>query len=68
VPFVDRGLALSGTIYPAPKAAPADKDGSKPAADGAVPAVNPPPTAAFFVGGSWSAPYISPIHPPMMPE
>jgi AsmA protein len=73
VPFVDRGLALSGTIYPAPKAAPANKDAAKPAGDAAQPATTPPPaetrpTAAFFVGGSWSAPYISPIYPSMMPE
>jgi AsmA protein len=68
VPFVDRGLALSGMIHPAPKPAPAVKDGSKPAGDDAAPAVDSPPTAAFFVGGSWSAPYISPIHPSTMPE
>ncbi|MBN9065467.1 MAG: AsmA family protein, partial [Rhizobiales bacterium] len=74
VPFVDRGLALSGTIYPVPKPAPASKDATKPAGDAAqqapapAPATDTRPTAAFFVGGSWSAPYISPIYPSMMPE
>jgi AsmA protein len=74
VPFVDRGLALSGTIYPVPKPAPASKDAAKPAGDAAqqaptpAPATDTRPTAAFFVGGSWSAPYISPIYPSMMPE
>jgi AsmA protein len=71
VPFVDRGLALSGTIYPTPKPAPASKDAAKPADDPAqpaAPATDTRPTAAFFVGGSWSAPYISPIYPSMMPE
>jgi AsmA protein len=70
VPFVDRGLALSGTIYPAPKPAPAGKDDAKAQAGGAQPApiVDPRPTAAFFVGGSWSAPYISPVYPSTMPE
>jgi AsmA protein len=70
VPFVDRGLALSGTIYPAPKPAAAGKEDAKPKTDGAQPepAVDPRPTAAFFVGGSWSAPYISPVYPSTMPE
>jgi AsmA protein len=71
VPFVDHGLALSGTIYPVPKPAPAGKDAAKPAVDPAqpaAPATDTRPTAAFFVGGSWSAPYISPIYPSMMPE
>jgi AsmA protein len=71
VPFIDRGLALSGTIYPAPKPAPASKDAAKPAVDPAqpaAPAADTRPTAAFFVGGSWSAPFISPIYPSMMPE
>lgn len=29
--------------------------------------VDPHPTAAFFVGGSWSVPYISPVYPSAMP-
>jgi AsmA protein len=71
VPFVDRGLALSGTIYPAPKPAPADKDAAKPAGNAVQPAASATdahPTAAFFVGGSWNAPFISPIYPSTMPE
>jgi AsmA protein len=71
VPFVDHGLALSGTIYPVSKPAPASKDAAKPAVDPAnpaAPATDTRPTAAFFVCGSWSAPYISPIYPSMMPE
>ena len=70
VPFVDRGLALSGTIYPAPKPASASKDAPKAAGDTTqpAPATDTHPTAAFFVGGSWSAPYISPIYPSTIPE
>ena len=67
VPFVDRGLALSGTIYPAPKPAPATKPAEN-AAQPAAPPADAHPTAAFFVGGSWNAPYISPIYPSTMPE
>ena len=50
------------------------QDAAKPAGDAAqqapapAPATDTRPTAAFFVGGSWSAPYISPIYPSMMPE
>jgi len=46
VPYVGRGLALSGGIVPPDQTA---QTGA------------PPPQAMFFVGGSWSAPFISPI-------
>lgn len=52
VPYVGRGLALSGAIET--KDAPAV---SQPA---------PTPPAAFFVGGSWSAPFISPLVAPVI--
>lgn len=46
VPYVGGGLALSGTIHPL-------------AAEG----TNPPPLdSIFFVGGSWSEPFIAPIY------
>jgi len=48
LPLTSRGLALSGGIVP-PEAA-ADQEAS-------------PPHAAFFVGGTWNAPFISPIKP-----
>ncbi|RJG46359.1 MULTISPECIES: AsmA family protein [unclassified Mesorhizobium] len=47
VPYVGRGLALSGGIVPPDQ--PAAQNGAS------------PPVAMFFVGGSWSAPFISPI-------
>ncbi len=47
VPSLGRGLALSGTIYPVKRDA----------------KVTATPTAAFFVGGSWDTPYVSPIVP-----
>lgn len=49
VPYVGRGLALSGGVTPAVKGA---QGGN----------------AAFFVGGSWSAPFISPLVPPQPAE
>ncbi len=72
VPYVGHGLALSGTIYKAPLAA-ADKSASAKTPDAkkqtpALPTPNSHPTAAFFVGGSWSAPFVSPVYPTMMPE
>lgn len=46
MPYVGRGLALSGVVQPA--------------ADQTPPVRN---EAAFFVGGSWNAPFISPVYP-----
>ncbi len=46
VPFISRGLALSGGLTPSDQAADPDA---------------PPPPATFFVGGSWNAPFISPV-------
>lgn len=46
VPYVGRGLALSGTI------APRKPPGSEPVAE---------PISMFFVGGSWATPFISPV-------
>lgn len=52
VPYTSRGLALSGGIVPPDQAA-------------APNGVQPPST--FFVGGSWNAPFISPVKPPSAP-
>ena len=52
VPYVGRGLALSGAI-----------ESKDPAATPAALA----PRIAFFVGGSWSAPFISPLLAPVFP-
>lgn len=49
VPFISRGLALSGGIVP---------PGQEATASDA-----PPPAATFFVGGSWDAPFVSPVKP-----
>lgn len=46
IPYVGRGLALSGTIEP--------KD--------ATATIHP---TSFFVGGTWNAPFISPLVPPV---
>lgn len=53
IPFAGRGIALSGTVGPVT----AEGDGAAPP---------PEPEAAFFVGGSWSEPFISPV-PPLGP-
>jgi AsmA protein len=51
VPYAGRGLALSGgLIQPNPTAAPADGQ-----------AAITPSQISFFVGGTWSTPFISPI-------
>jgi AsmA protein len=50
VPFLGRGLALSGVVR--------SRDGVEPARD----------PRHFFVGGSWSVPYISPMLPVFSPE
>ncbi len=49
VPYVGRGLALSGGVTPTVKGAQGG-------------------TASFFVGGSWSDPFISPTAPPQPAE
>ena len=49
VPYVGRGLALSGAIEPKDAAAAGD----------------PSQHSAFFVGGSWGAPFISPLVQPV---
>lgn len=49
VPYVGRGLALSGAIE------------ARDPATATTPAVRP---TAFFVGGSWSAPFVSPLVAP----
>lgn len=54
MPFAGRGLALSGIVAP-----------TKPSDDPAVPVRN---EAAFFVGGTWNAPFISPIYPVLQVE
>lgn len=46
VPYLSRGLALSGSLYTTPAA----------------------PVAAFFVGGSWDSPFISPFDPVPTPQ
>ncbi|HEV2901552.1 MAG TPA: AsmA family protein [Pseudaminobacter sp.] len=50
VPYVGRGLALSGGVTQTGQQAQAG------------------PPATFFVGGSWSAPFISPVAPPQPVE
>lgn len=51
LPLVGQGIALSGSILP-----------REPAASTATGApAETPPLAAFFVGGSWRAPFVSPI-------
>ena len=51
VPYAGRGLALSGgVVQPNQTAAPADGQ-----------AATTPTQASFFVGGTWSTPFISPI-------
>ncbi|WP_269933376.1 AsmA family protein [Aminobacter sp. HY435] len=50
VPYVGRGLALSGAIEPR------DAATATPASE----------TVAFFVGGSWTAPFISPLVAPVI--
>ncbi|QDZ01667.1 AsmA family protein [Nitratireductor mangrovi] len=52
VPYVGRGLALSGLVAP--------KDVSAGTPD-------PQSVAAFFVGGSWSTPFVSPVLAPVPP-
>lgn len=54
MPFAGRGLALSGVVAP-----------QQPATGAAAPVRN---EAAFFVGGTWSAPFISPIYPVLQME
>ncbi|MBX3576485.1 MAG: AsmA family protein [Rhizobiaceae bacterium] len=51
VPHVGRGLALTGAVLPR-------------ATDGAA---EPEPLTRFFVGGSWSAPFVSPAFTPPEP-
>ncbi|MDH4986049.1 AsmA family protein [Aminobacter anthyllidis] len=58
VPYVGRGLALSGAIEAREVTASTSTTTSP-----VTPAV--PPTA-FFVGGSWSAPFISPLVAPVI--
>ncbi len=50
VPYVGRGLALSGMIAPRQLAGDTQSLGEM---------------SAFFVGGSWSAPFVSPMLPPV---
>ncbi|TIV17460.1 MAG: AsmA family protein, partial [Mesorhizobium sp.] len=58
--YAGRGLALSGGVMPSgqPAQQPQQANGQ---------AANPPPAqpnqSLFFVGGNWSAPFISPIAP-----
>ena len=51
LPLVGQGIALSGTILPRDPAAP----------DGTIAPSGAAPLAAFFVGGSWRSPFVSPI-------
>lgn len=51
-PYVSRGLALTGRVEPVPPPAPAT---TSPETTGST----PPAITAFFVGGSWGAPFIS---------
>jgi AsmA protein len=60
MPYAGRGLALSGGIVDVGQAAqPTEGSGETPAADDSRP--------QFFVGGSWSRPFISPITPAAAP-
>ncbi|MBD0413080.1 AsmA family protein [Oryzicola mucosus] len=72
VPYIGRGLALTGGIEPIqppapPPAAPpaAQAEGQAPTANvqtqPTTPAAPPPRVASFFVGGSWDSPFISPL-------
>ncbi|TGV76818.1 AsmA family protein, partial [Mesorhizobium sp. M00.F.Ca.ET.149.01.1.1] len=58
--YVGRGLALSGGVVPAGQPAQQPQPASGQAAS---PAPAPPSQSLFFVGGNWSAPFISPIAP-----
>ncbi len=51
-PYASRGLALTGRVEPVPPPAPATPS---PETTGST----PPAVTAFFVGGSWGAPFIS---------
>lgn len=54
IPLAGRGIALSGMVSPS-----AEGDGGSEPSGG--------PRAAFFVGGSWNAPFISPALPGLPP-
>ncbi|WP_187972403.1 AsmA family protein [Aquibium microcysteis] len=51
LPLVGQGIALSGTIMPR----------DPPATDGTTVPSGAAPLAAFFVGGSWRSPFVSPL-------
>ncbi|WP_244468045.1 AsmA family protein [Nitratireductor soli] len=52
VPFAGRGIALSGSIAPAKTEGAAENAGESPQEG---------PKETFFIGGSWSAPFIAPF-------
>jgi len=56
--YAGRGLALSGGIVPTGQPAQQQANGQA-----AAQAPQPPNQSLFFVGGNWSAPFISPITP-----
>jgi AsmA protein len=58
--YVGRGLALSGGVVPSGQPAQQPQQANGQAASPAPP---PPNQSLFFVGGNWSAPFISPIAP-----
>lgn len=63
VPFLDRSLALSGTLtLPATPLAREQQDTKDQEVKQAP--ENPAPAIHFFIGGSWDRPFISPINMP----
>ena len=58
VPYVGRGLALSGAIEA--------KEITASTSTTTAPVAPTVPPTAFFVGGSWSAPFISPLVAPVI--
>ncbi|MGU3574536.1 AsmA family protein [Brucellaceae bacterium C25G] len=62
VPFLDRSLALSGTLTLPVKEA--DNTGTTNNTETEQAPEKPAPVISFFVGGSWDRPFISPINTP----
>lgn len=61
VPYSGRGLALTGGMTPELAAQTQDQADPQTDANAAARADAPGQTASFFVGGTWSRPFISPI-------
>ncbi len=60
VPYAGRGLALTGGVVQAQQPG-AQPQQAQPGGQQPPPAAPAPPLASFFVGGTWSTPFISPI-------